>query len=85
TETPPAAAELGKREVNVEEGVRLGGDDDGDDAADDRHNDDDDDGDANKIPAAVGPGELDEGSKKSKLEEYGSDVFESDGEVSLTR
>lgn len=85
TETRPAAVVLGKREVNFEEGVRLGGDDDGDDDDDDRDNDDDDDGDANKIPAAVGPDELDEGSKKSKLEEYGSDVFESDGELSLTR
>ncbi|CAM9688865.1 unnamed protein product, partial [Ectocarpus sp. 13 AM-2016] len=85
TETRPVAADLGKREANAEEGVRLGGDDDGDDDDDDRDNDDDDDGDANKIPAAVGPDELDEGSKKSKLKEYGSDVFESDGELSLTR
>lgn len=82
TETRAAAAGVGKREVNFEEAVRLGGGaDDGD-----RDNDaDDDDGDANKIPAAVGPDELDEGSKRSKLEEYGSDVFESDGELSLTR
>ncbi|CAM9360442.1 unnamed protein product [Ectocarpus fasciculatus] len=88
TETRPAAAGLGKREVNFEQMVRLGGDDHGDDDGDrDNDNDDDDDdgGDANKIPAAVGPDELDEGSKKSKLEEYGSDVFESDGELSLTR
>ncbi|CBJ25531.1 hypothetical protein Esi_0003_0167 [Ectocarpus siliculosus] len=87
TEALPAAGGLGKREVNFEETVRLGGDDDGDDGDGDRDNDDDDDddGDANKIPAAVGPDEIDAGSKKSKLEEYGSDVFESDGELSLTR
>ncbi|CAB1101525.1 unnamed protein product [Ectocarpus sp. CCAP 1310/34] len=87
TETRPAVAALGKGEVNVEEGVRLGRDDDGDDDDDGRDNDDDDDddGDANKISAAVGPDELVEGSKQSKLEEYGSDVFESDGELSLTR
>ncbi|CAM9620860.1 unnamed protein product, partial [Ectocarpus sp. 8 AP-2014] len=85
TEALPAAGGIGKREVNFEETVRLGRDDDGDDGDGDRDNDDNDDGDANKIPAAVGPDELDEGSKKSKLEEYGSDVFESDGELSLAR
>ncbi|CAM9554128.1 unnamed protein product [Ectocarpus sp. 4 AP-2014] len=87
TETRPAADVLREREVNVEAGGRLGGDDDGDDDDDDhdKDDDDDDDDDADKIPAAIGPDELDESFKKSKLEEYGSDVFESDGELSLKR